>query len=278
MNETVVACVTPFLGNRQIDFDAFENLLLFHLKEVTSSVLILGSTSEGALLTFEEKKALIEKTSAILNRKKPFIVSISSPSTMECVQLAHLAKEWGAKSVLCTLPYYIRTTFEGLITHFKQIQDVGIELILYENPGRIFQSFSYELLERLIQFEHINELKASTTDFEWVEKVQKLGYKIYCGDDINLFEMKSRGIDANISVTANAFPSLVAQMETKDDFQTLKPLVQAIFLEPNPVGIKYVLSLMNLCKDIVRYPLLAAQPLHQEKIQNALNSYLIKKN
>jgi 4-hydroxy-tetrahydrodipicolinate synthase len=277
MNETIVALVTPFLKEKQIDFGSFENLLNIHLVQLTKAILILGSTGEGALLNFEEKKELIKKTSLVLKDKKPFIVAISSPSTMESVALCQVAKKWGACGVLCTLPFYIKTTPNGLITHFKQIQDVGLELILYENPTRVGHSFSIELLEKLSQFKNIKGIKASTNDFSWIEQVKQTPLKIYCGDDIYLYTMAQLGVSANISVIANLVPDLVAKAGSMQQFQQLKPLIDAIFQEPNPVGIKYALSYLQMCMPYVRPPLLDATASNQERIKQVLDHLFAQK-
>jgi len=253
MIETIVALITPFSHSGAVDFKALEHLLHFHLENKTHSILILGSTAESALLSFEEKEAILKMTSEVLAGKKEFIVGISSPSTQECIQIAKLAKKFLAKKVLVTLPFYIKTTFEGYYQHFEAISKEGIEMVLYENPSRVGIEFPIELLKKLEKIDLITSIKASTNNLTWLQQViNETQLKVYCGDDLFLPTFNQLNQKQIISVIANAFPNEVAHF----DMEFLAPILKIMNQYPNPVGIKALMHNQGFCENEVRLPLL----------------------
>ncbi|NGX30916.1 MAG: 4-hydroxy-tetrahydrodipicolinate synthase [Chlamydiae bacterium] len=275
MQDVVVPLITPFTLDGKIDFVVLESLLLFHLQKKTSQILVLGTTGEANLLSFEEKKAIIEISAHILDGKKPLIVGISSPSTNESVTLCKLAKEYGAQKVLCTLPYYVKTTKMGLFKHFEAVQNVGLDVILYENPSRIGASFSIGLLKELEQFEKIQGIKASTTNLEWIQSVQlQTRFMVYCGDDFLIPSFLKMGIVHTISATANLFPDEMFLLGEEE--LDMLMLLNVLYLEPNPIGLKYAMSLKNMCQNVLRLPLVCATEHTQSTIDIALDKLTLR--
>ncbi|MBG9982021.1 4-hydroxy-tetrahydrodipicolinate synthase [Aerococcaceae bacterium DSM 111020] len=280
-----VAIITPFVANtRDIDWQAFERLLDFHLEHRTDAIIVTGTTGESATMTDEEQMDVIEFAVKHVNGRKPVIAGTGINDTMHSIKLSQQAEAAGADALLIVTPYYNKANDEGLMTHFTMIaESVQIPIILYDVPGRTGISLRPEQIAELAKFENIVALKDAVGDLEYTQAVMDLvddNFAIYSGnDDLNLEIVKMGGQGA-ISVTANVMPNEVHDViqfaieGREKEAQTLNDQMNAInhdlFIEVNPIPVKYIASKLGWADLTYRLPL--APP--SKETQEILNQYI----
>lgn len=261
------ALVTPF-ANGKVDVDALKKLVDWHIDQGSHGLVPVGTTGESPTLTHEEHDMVVEVVVAQAAGRVPVIAGAGSNNTAETVRLVTAAKEAGASAALVVTPYYNKPTQAGLKAHFLAAADCGMDIIIYNIPGRSAVDMSVETMGELADHKHIIGVKDATGDLSRVPK-QRLscgeGFVQLSGEDATALGFNAHGGIGCISVTANMAPALCAQMQQATlagDYATalkitdkLMPLHLATFQEPGLVSAKYGLSKLGLCTQEVRSPL-----------------------
>jgi 4-hydroxy-tetrahydrodipicolinate synthase len=261
------ALVTPF-ANGKVDVDALKKLVDWHIDQGSHGLVPVGTTGESPTLTHEEHDMVVEVVVAQAAGRVPVIAGAGSNNTAETVRLVTAAKEAGATAALVVTPYYNKPTQAGLKAHFLAAADCGMDIIIYNIPGRSAVDMSVETMGELADHKHIIGVKDATGDLSRVPK-QRLscgeGFIQLSGEDATALGFNAHGGIGCISVTANMAPALCAQMQQATlagDYATalkitdkLMPLHLATFQEPGLVSAKYGLSKLGLCTQEVRSPL-----------------------
>ncbi|WP_347863776.1 MULTISPECIES: 4-hydroxy-tetrahydrodipicolinate synthase [Planktomarina] len=261
------ALVTPF-ANGKVDIDALKKLVDWHIDQGSHGLVPVGTTGESPTLTHEEHDRVVEVVVAQAAGRVPVIAGAGSNNTAETVRLVKAAKEAGATAALVVTPYYNKPTQAGLKAHFLAAADCGMDIIIYNIPGRSAVDMSVETMGELAAHKHIIGVKDATGDLSRVPK-QRLtcgeDFVQLSGEDATALGFNAHGGIGCISVTANMAPALCAQMQEATlagDYgaalkitDRLMPLHLATFQEPGLVSAKYGLSKLGLCTQEVRSPL-----------------------
>ncbi|MDC6454012.1 4-hydroxy-tetrahydrodipicolinate synthase [Planktomarina temperata] len=261
------ALVTPF-ANGKVDIDALKKLVDWHIDQGSHGLVPVGTTGESPTLTHEEHDRVVEVVVAQAAGRVPVIAGAGSNNTAETVRLVKAAKEAGATAALVVTPYYNKPTQAGLKAHFLAAADCGMDIIIYNIPGRSAVDMSVETMGELAAHKHIIGVKDATGDLSRVPK-QRLtcgeDFVQLSGEDATALGFNAHGGIGCISVTANMAPALCAQMQEATlagDYETalkitdkLMPLHLATFQEPGLVSAKYGVSKLGLCTQEVRSPL-----------------------
>ena len=282
-----VALVTPFKNNK-LDVDTYISLIHFHLKNGTSGLVPAGTTGESPTLNHNEHQKVIEICIKEANGKIPVIAGTGSNSTEEAVALTKHAEKAGADGVLVVTPYYNKPTQEGLYQHYKSINDnTNLPIIIYNIPSRCVIDMSVDTMARLFELKNIAGVKDATGDLNRLDQtIKKLGSEFIqlTGEDGLAFEFNKRGGVGIISVTGNIAPKLCSDMQkyskSKSDNeikeaeridQLLQPLHKSLFIESNPAPVKYAASLLNLCSEDVRLPLVKIKEETKKIVKSAMD-------
>ena len=283
-----VALVTPFKNNK-LDEEAYIKLIDLHLSNGTNGLVPAGTTGESPTLSHDEHEKVIEICIKETNGKIPVIAGTGSNSTDEAVSLTKHAEKAGADGALIVTPYYNKPTQEGLFQHYKKINDnTSLPIIIYNIPSRCVIDMSVDTMARLFELKNIVGVKDATGDLKRLdETIKKLGNEFIqlTGEDGLAFKFNRRGGVGIISVTANIAPKLCSDMQrlsksdNKDDVikaekidNILQPLHKALFIESNPAPVNYAASLLGLCSDEIRLPLVKIQKNTEKEVKQALSS------
>ncbi|MGH1426454.1 MAG: 4-hydroxy-tetrahydrodipicolinate synthase [Arenicella sp.] len=264
-----VAIATPMLTNGEVDYDALEKLIEFHVENGTHGIVSVGTTGESATLNVDEHIAVVEFTVKKVAGRIQVIAGTGANSTSEAIHLTKLASNAGVDACLLVVPYYNKPTQEGLFQHFKSIAEaVDIPQILYNVPGRTVLSMANETAERLSNIDNIIGIKDATGDMELgADLVRRVGDKmaVLSGDDATALGLIKAGGKGNISVTANIAPKMMSDLcvaGVNGDFAAadkindeLAEINQQLFVESNPIPVKWALEEMGLTQSGIRLPL-----------------------
>jgi 4-hydroxy-tetrahydrodipicolinate synthase len=281
---SMVALVTPMDAQGGLDWDGLSKLVDFHLQEGTNAIVAVGTTGESATLSVEEHIEVIRRVVDQVNGRIPVIAGTGANSTSEAVELTENAKAAGADACLLVTPYYNKPTQEGLYLHFKHIAEaVAIPQILYNVPGRTACDMLPETVERLSKVANIIGIKEATGDLKRGQEVlDRVGkdFLVYSGDDPTAVELILLGGKGNISVTANVAPRAMADLcaaamagdaaTARAINERLMPLHQKLFIESNPIPVKFALHEMGLMADGIRLPLTWLSPACREPLRQAM--------
>jgi len=281
---SMVALVTPMDAQGGLDWESLSKLVDFHLQEGTNAIVAVGTTGESATLSVAEHIEVIRRVVDQVNGRIPVIAGTGANSTSEAVELTENAKTAGADACLLVTPYYNKPTQEGLYLHFKHIAEaVAIPQILYNVPGRTVCDMLPDTVERLSKISNIIGIKEATGDLkrgqEVLDRVSK-DFLVYSGDDPTAVELMLMGGKGNISVTANVAPRAMSDLcaaAMAGDADTarainerLMPLHRALFLEANPIPVKWALHEMGLMGNGIRLPLTWLSQGFQEPLRQAM--------
>jgi len=273
---TGVAIVTPFKKSGALDFDAYEKILDFTIEGEVDFIVALGTTGEASTLSKQEKKTLIEFSVEKIKQRVPFVIGIGGNNTSELVLSIHATPFRGVDAILSVCPYYNKPQQEGLYQHFKIVAEASpVPVILYTVPGRTSSNLSAATTLRLANdCKNIIGIKEASGNFDQISQILKNrpeGFIVLSGDDGLSLPLIALGCDGVISVVANACPkefSEMVRLSLKGDFEKarqlhyhLTDLINSLFADGSPAGIKAALSLKNLCHDILRLPLV---PVNKE--------------
>ena len=282
-----VALITPF-KNKKLDEEAYISLIHFHLNNGTSGLVPAGTTGESPTLSHEEHHKVIELCVKESNGKIPVIAGTGSNSTSEAISLTKFAEKSGADGALIVTPYYNKPTQEGLYQHYKAINDnCGIPIIIYNIPSRSVIDMNVDTMAKLFELKNIVGVKDATGDLDRAtQQKNKMGddFILLTGEDGSALEFNQRGGKGCISVTANIAPKLCSEFQeaslsinnnnlvskAKSINKILLPLHNSLFIESNPSPVKYAASLLNLCSEDVRLPLVKTTNPTKEIIKAAM--------
>ena len=281
---SMVALVTPMDAQGGLDWDALSKLVDFHLQEGTNAIVAVGTTGESATLDVHEHVEVIRRVVDQVAGRIPVIAGTGANSTREAVELTQNAKSVGADACLLVTPYYNKPTQEGLYQHFRHIaENVAIPQILYNVPGRTACDMLPETVERLSKVANIIGIKEATGDLQRGQDILNRvssDFLVYSGDDATAVELMLMGGKGNISVTANVAPRAMAELcaaAMRGDAATarainerLMPLHKNLFIESNPIPVKWALHEMGLMQDGIRLPLTWLSPRCHEPLRQAM--------
>ncbi|TAJ12882.1 4-hydroxy-tetrahydrodipicolinate synthase [Marinilabiliaceae bacterium JC017] len=267
---SIVAIVTPFKENGEIDIEAFDRLIDFHLENGTNGIAVCATTGETPTLTKEEDAFLIERTVSKVNGRIPVIAGTGSNSTQDCIDYTLKAKALGVDAVLVVGPYYNKPTNSGMYLHFASVaQAVDIPIILYNVPSRTGSQISVEVALRLANdFDNIVGIKEASGSIANVAALiagRPEGFKVYSGDDFLAYSTNMLGADGCISVIANVIPAEFSEMmntslngkaeRARTLFYKYRNLMDLLFIESNPIPVKTALAKMGLIGEFFRLPM-----------------------
>jgi len=265
-----VALITPMLDDGSVDYESLNNLIEFHIDAGTSSIVSVGTTGESATVGVKEHLKILDHTIKYAARRIPIIAGTGANSTSEAIELTQEAKNFGADACLLVTPYYNKPTQEGLFQHFKLIaESVSIDQILYNVPGRTAVDMSVDTTSRLSEISNIIGIKDATGDLSVIkELVAKCpeDFLLLTGDDATAIDFLLLGGHGGISVTANVTPkelqkaylaAIAGNAEVAKKFnEGLSGLHKNLFIESNPIPVKWALHKMGKCDSGIRLPLL----------------------
>ncbi|MBC3805835.1 4-hydroxy-tetrahydrodipicolinate synthase [Undibacterium seohonense] len=281
---SLVAIVTPMHADGSLDIPTLRKLIDWHIAEGTDGIVIVGTTGESPTVSVEEHCELIRIAVEHTNKRVPIIAGSGGNSTVEAIALTKFAKEAGADASLQVVPYYNRPTQEGMYQHFKKIaESVDIPIILYNVPGRTVADMSNETIARLAQLPGIIGIKEASgnlgRDLELLRMVPP-SFAVYSGDDPTAMALMFCGGKGNISVTANVAPRAMHELcaaamkgeisKAVEINNRLIPLHAKLFVEPNPVPVKWALAEMGLMPAGIRLPLVSLSSQYHDIVRSAL--------
>ncbi|MCH9698395.1 MAG: 4-hydroxy-tetrahydrodipicolinate synthase [Gammaproteobacteria bacterium] len=283
---SIVALVTPMTQKGELDWESLERLIEFHLDQHTDAIVAVGTTGESATLNEQEHCEVIARVVNLVAGKIPVIAGTGSNSTQEAIELSAKAAEVGADACLLVTPYYNKPTQQGLYLHYQKIADtVDIPHILYNVPGRTHCDLLPETVMRLASHPNIIGLKEATGEIDRVSTLKQTcpdDFLLYSGDDASACEFCLQGGDGVISVTANVAPRLMSEMiatAIKGDRANaeilnnqLAALNNDLFIESNPIPVKWALHAMGLIPEGIRLPLTPLSLEHETTVRQAMNA------
>lgn len=283
---SIVALVTPMTEDGQVDEISLRNLIEFHIDQGTDGLVAVGTTGESATLDEDEHCHLIEFTVQCVNKRIPVIAGTGANCTREAISLTRRAKQAGADACLLVTPYYNKPTQEGLYLHYKAIAEaVDIPQILYNVPGRTACDMLPETVGRLSHIDNIMGVKEATGKLERVKQIRDLTgpeFALYTGDDATSREFCLLGGNGSITVTGNVAPKLVHEMlmaaiagdaETAAEIdKALAALHDSLFVQSNPIPVKWALAHMGMMQKGIRLPLTWMSDEYEPVLVQALHA------
>lgn len=283
---SMVALVTPMLDNGEIDWDGLDKLIEWHRQEGCNAIVAVGTTGESATLTVDEHCQVIKRVVEQVQGAIPVVAGTGGNATREAIELSQAAKRSGADACLSVTPYYNKPTQEGLYLHYKAIVEaVDIPQILYNVPGRTACDMEAETVARLATVPGIIGIKEATGDIERGKQIKALcpdDFYLWSGDDATFLELMKIGAKGNISVTANIAPKTmyeVCQLALKGQWleaeqlnQTIAHLHQDLFMESNPIPVKWALHEMGRVSQGIRLPLTPLAEGKREQLKTSLRT------
>ncbi|AFS78192.1 dihydrodipicolinate synthase DapA [Gottschalkia acidurici 9a] len=282
-----VAIVTPFTKDNKVDYVTLSELIEFHIENQTDAIVICGTTGESATLSDKEHKETIEFTVKQVNGRIPVIAGVGSNDTSYAINLSKFAESVGADALLTVTPYYNKASQKGLIKHFTAIADsVNTPIILYNVPGRTGVSIQAKTVAELSKHKNIAGIKEASGDLGLVIEIARLcpeDFYIYSGNDDIVVPTLSIGGKGVISVVANILPKethdMVASYLNGDIDKarklqlSLKELIDALFIEPNPIPIKTAMNLLGKEVGDLRLPLCEMSDENLKALTSSMTNY-----
>ena len=265
-----VALITPMFDDGVVDYDALNQLIDFHIDAGTTAIVSVGTTGESATVGVKEHLKIIDHTIKYSSQRIPIIAGTGANSTSEAIDLTKEAKRLGADACLLVTPYYNKPTQEGLFQHFKTIaESVAIDQLLYNVPGRTAVNMTVETTARLAEIDNIIGIKDATGDLSVIKQLVKKcpeDFLLLTGDDATAVDFLISGGHGGISVTANIVPkelqkvylaAISGQSEKAIELNSkILKLHKNLFIESNPIPVKWALHKMGKCDKGIRLPLL----------------------
>lgn len=282
---SLVAIVSPMQEDGSLDLEAFGRLIDWHIAEGTEGIVVVGTTGESPTVDFAEHTLLIRKAIERSAGRVPIIAGTGANSTREAIELQAFAKKAGADQCLSVVPYYNRPTQEGLYRHFQAVAEaVDIPMIVYNVPSRTVADLHNDTTLRLAQVPNIIGVKDATGNLErgadLIRRAPK-GFAIYSGDDATALALTLMGGDGVISVTANVAPRLMHEMcvaafgadlnRARAANNRLLGLHRHLFVEANPIPVKWVLQQMGLIRGGIRLPLTPLSSSFHDLLRGAMD-------
>jgi len=281
---SIVALVTPMSDDGAVDYDGLRRLIDWHIAEGTDGISVVGTTGESPTVTVEEHCEIIRVAVEQCAGRVPVMAGAGANSTHEAIELSRFAQKVGADCTLQVVPYYNKPTQEGIYQHFRAIaQAVDIPMVLYNVPGRSVADMSVETTLRLAEVPGVIGVKEATGSLEraaWLIRRAPAHFRIYSGDDPTAIALMLLGGHGNVSVTANVAPRAMHELcaaaiagdaiRARDIHMRLLPLHQHLFIEANPIPVKWALHRMGRCGGGIRLPLVPLSAQAQSIVEGAL--------
>ncbi len=281
---SMVALVTPMTANGEIDWAALNKIVDLHLDKGTDSIVAVGTTGESPTLSYDEHMDVVKAVVERVNGRIPVIAGTGANSTTEAIEMTQRAADAGVDACLLVVPYYNKPTQEGLYQHFKAVAEaVAIPQILYNVPGRTSCDMLPETVYRLAEIDNIVGIKEATGDLDRARELianAPADFAIYSGDDATAIELILMGGQGNISVTANVAPAEMAELcrlglaKEADAARSLQaklmPLHTNLFIEANPIPVKWAMAEMGLIEQGIRLPLTVLSEQYQDLVRSSL--------
>ena len=283
---SLVALVTPMEEGGEVDYESLEKLIDWHINQGTNGIVSVGTTGESATLDVDEHVEVIKHTVKHVNSRVPVIAGTGANSTSEALELTQESKQNGADFALIVTPYYNKPTQKGLISHYTKLaNEVDIPQILYNVPSRTACDILPETVKILSTHNNIVGIKEAVDSKERIDDLIAISsnnqnFQLFSGDDPSFIKMIQKGGDGVISVAANVVPNKISEIcklveEKKHDEatfidNTLSNLYDLLFIESNPIPVKWMLFKMNLIKNSIRLPLEELDEIYQEDIINEM--------
>jgi 4-hydroxy-tetrahydrodipicolinate synthase len=288
---SIVALVTPMHEDGSVDYPTLRQLIDWHITEGTDCLGIVGTTGESPTVNVDEHceiiRVSVEQARKHTHKRVPIMAGCGANSTSEAIELTRFAKKVGADCQLQVVPYYNKPTQEGQYRHFKAIAEaVGdLPMVLYNVPGRTVADMAHDTVLRLAKVPGIVGIKEATGNIEraqWLIREAPKGFAIYSGDDPTAVALMLCGGQGNVSVTANVAPRLMHELcvaATAGDVKRameiqfrLMPLHKQLFVEPNPIPVKWAMKRMGLCANNLRLPLTPLSASSEAAVEDALRA------
>ena len=284
-----VALITPF-KNDKVDFDSLKKLINYQLDNGTDAILVLGTTGEPSTMTAEEKHAIIDFAKKEIGSKAKLIIGTGGNNTQKVIEDSLYAKEHGADALLVVTPYYNKCTQNGLIKHYQMVADaVKMPIIAYNVPGRTGVNILPETAVKLAEIPEICGIKEASGNIGQIIticKELKGKMAVYSGDDSLNYTFMTLGSLGCISVTANVLPKEVKEVVDLslnnnyalacEKHEKLLEINKNLFIEVNPIPVKYAAEVMNLCGGEIRMPLTEIEDKNKEVVKASLKNYGVK--
>jgi 4-hydroxy-tetrahydrodipicolinate synthase len=281
---SIVAIVTPMLEDGSLDLPSFRKLIDFHIEQGTDGIVVVGTTGESPTVDVEEHELLISEAVGHAKGRIPIIAGTGANSTKEAIELASFSKRAGADASLSVVPYYNKPTQEGLYLHFKAIAEaVDMPHILYNVPGRTVADLNNDTVLRLADIPNIVGIKDATGNIERGSDLLQRApqdFAVYSGDDASSLALMLLGAQGSISVTANVAPKLMHEMcraalegdvaRAREINFRLLGLHRKLFVEANPIPVKWAVFRLGLMKNALRLPLTPLSPSVYGVIEEAM--------
>jgi 4-hydroxy-tetrahydrodipicolinate synthase len=284
---SIVALATPMHEDGSVDYPTLRKLVDWHIAEGTDCIGVVGTTGESPTVNVQEHCEIIRVAVEQANKRVPIMAGCGANSTAEAIELAKFAKQVGADCQLQVVPYYNKPTQQGQYLHFKAIAEaVGdLPIVLYNVPGRSVADMQHATVLRLAEIPGIVGIKEATGNIEraqWLIREVPDNFAVYSGDDPTAVALILCGGQGNISVTANVAPRLMNELclaalagnvQRAMELQfLLMPLHRALFVEANPIPVKWAMARMGLCGPALRLPMTPLEPGNEASVENALRS------
>jgi len=284
---SIPALVTPMLEDGSVDYDTLRKLIDWHIAEGTDAIGVVGTTGESPTVNVEEHCEIIRVSVEQAKGRVPIMAGCGANSTSEAIELARFAKKVGADCQLQVVPYYNKPTQEGQYQHFKAIAEAtgDLPIILYNVPGRTVADMLHDTVLRLAQVDGIVGIKEATGNIEraqWLIREVPKGFAIYSGDDPTAVALMLCGGQGNISVTANVAPRLMHELcmaaiagdarRAMEIQLRLMPVHKHLFVEANPIPVKWAMARMGLCGGTLRLPMTPMSASFEPVVEGALRA------
>lgn len=284
---SLVALVTPLNEDGSVDYDSLKKLIDWHIDEGTNGIVSVGTTGESATLNVKEHLDVIDFTIKHVGKRIPVIAGTGANATNEAIELSQEAKLKGADYVLLVTPYYNKPNQNGLIKHYEEIASkVDIPQILYNVPSRTACDLKPSSVEILSKHQNIIGIKEAVDDFQRIRELINItkisdDFSVFSGDDPTFLESMSLGAHGVISVAANVTPRSISMIcrnvlnselnEANNLNDINKNLYKLLFVESNPIPVKWMLFKMGLIKNIIRLPLIQLDETFHDEVLSELN-------
>ena len=283
---SIVALATPLHVDGSVDYPALRKLVDWHIAEGTDCIGVVGTTGESPTVNVQEHCEIIRVSVEQAAKRVPIMAGCGANSTAEAIELAMFAKQVGADCQLQVVPYYNKPTQEGQYLHFKAIAEAVGDLpcILYNVPGRTVADMAHATVLRLAQVPGIVGIKEATGNIEraqWLIKEVPAGFAVYSGDDPTAVALMLCGGQGNVSVTANVAPRLMHELcmaavagnarRAMELQMQLLPLHRHLFVEANPIPVKWAMARMGLCGPTLRLPMTPLEASNEAVVEGALH-------
>ncbi|MBN9542506.1 MAG: 4-hydroxy-tetrahydrodipicolinate synthase [Alphaproteobacteria bacterium] len=283
---TFTAVITPFDDNDKLDVVAFKQILKWQIENGVSGLVVSGSTGESANLTEDEYIELIRNARKITKDKVPLIVGAGLNTTSKTINQVKIAEEAGADGVILVTPYYNKPTQKGMYYHFKEVAaSTDLPIMLYNVPGRAVVSMNVETVADLAEIPNIVAIKESTNDVTRFAELSAISsnFDVLCGDDNLTLPARSLGAKGCVSVVSNILPDSVVKLNALCDEQMysdaleihnrIYKITDLMFIESNPIPVKYAMSVLGLCKNNLRMPLIPLDSKLETKVKDELRKF-----